>query len=94
MERPSFGSSCPSDVKRFADKGKNYTEITWPPVVATDNSGIRPNVTSSGVESRYYKGKHEVVYNATDEKGNYKICRFYVTVEGKLFTLYSPQRDN
>lgn len=82
VERPSFGLTCPGDIKRYADKGKNYTEVTWSPVEATDNSGMPPNVTSSGVESRYYNGKHEVVYNATDEAGNYKICKFHVIVEG------------
>ena len=85
---PSFGLTCPNDIKRYADKAKNYTEITWPPVVATDNSGITPNVTITGVESIYYKGNHEIVYNATDEAGNYKICKFYVTVEGKLHEIH------
>lgn len=51
---------------------------------AIDNSGIIPVVMISGKRSIYYEGRHEIVYNATDNTGNYKICKFYVTVEGKL----------
>ncbi|XP_022794659.1 sushi, von Willebrand factor type A, EGF and pentraxin domain-containing protein 1-like [Stylophora pistillata] len=79
-ESPSFGFTCPSDIKRYADKGKNYTTLTWPTVVATDNSGKKPNLSSSGVKSVYYNGKHEVVYNASDDSMNYKICRFHILI--------------
>ena len=67
--------------------------VTWTPVVATDNSGIVPTVTSSGVTNIYYKGRHEVVYNASDAAGNYKICKFHITVDGKVFTI-SPVTTN
>lgn len=83
-ESPSFGQTCPVDFRTTADKGKNYTTVSWPPVVATDNSGINPVVTSSGVTPKYYKGKHLVVYNASDQAGNFKICQFYISVDGKL----------
>ena len=83
MERPSFGSTCPSDIKRFADKAKNYTAVTWGPVIATDNSGVTPKISVSGKKSLYYEGKHLIMYNAQDESGNNKSCKFYVTVEGK-----------
>ncbi|XP_068737640.1 uncharacterized protein [Montipora capricornis] len=82
VERPSFGVTCPSsDIKRYADKGTNYTTVTWNPVIATDNSGVAPNVSASGVENVYYKGKSLVTYIARDEAGNNKSCKFYVTVE-------------
>ena len=87
MESPSFGLTCPGDIEQYADESKNYTTIKWSSVVATDNSGVIPTVRSIGVESTYYEGKHEVVYNATDEAGNYKICKFYVVVKGKLFIM-------
>ena len=60
--------------------------------MVTDNSGLVPSVTSTGVMSIYYKGKHVVMYNASDEAGNYKICKFHVTVEGELFTV-KPNKD-
>ena len=82
MERPSFGLTCPSDIKQYADRAKNYTTVTWPPVIADDNSGLEPTVTSSSVQGIHCIGKHEVIYNATDAAGNYKICKFHVTVEG------------
>ena len=63
-------------------KGTNYTTVTWNPVKATDNSGVEPNVSASGVENVYYKGKHLVTYIARDEAGNNKSCTFYVAVEG------------
>ena len=83
VESPSFGATCPSDIKRYADKAKNYTTVNWAPVVATDNSGVTPSISSSGVKMLYHKGRHLVMYNASDETGNYKICKFYVIVEGK-----------
>lgn len=87
VETPSFRLTCPSDIRQYADKGKNYTTINWLPVVATDNSGLVPTVTSSGVKNIYYQGKQEVIYNASDAAGNYRICRFHVTVEGKPYTI-------
>ena len=84
MERPSFGSTCPYDIKRYADRAKNYTAVSWPPVKATDNSDVTPNVVSTGVTSIYYTGRHTVTYNASDEAGNSRICKFYVIIEGKM----------
>ena len=90
VERPSFGDTCPSsDIKRYADRSKNYTTVDWPPVVATDNSGKATSVTQHGVptENKFYEGRHDVFYNASDAAGNYRICKFQVTVQSKLFTL-------
>lgn len=89
MESPSFGGTCPSDVKRYADSAKNYTTINWSPVSATDNSGVVTNVTAYGVPigNRFYEGRHQVIYNASDAAGNYRICKFHITVESKLFTI-------
>ena len=86
MESPSFGVTCPKDIKRYADRGRNYTIINWAPIVATDNSGVVPNVTEYGVPTgnRFYQGRHEVIYNASDAAGNYRIFKFHVTLEGKL----------
>jgi len=88
VERPSFGVTCPSDIKRYADLAKNFTTINWSQLVATDNSGVVANVTERGVPTanRFHEGRHEVIYNASDTAGNFKICKFYVTVESKLFT--------
>ena len=85
VESPSFGFTCPSGINSYADKGRNYTQVSWPPVIATDNSGLAPTVTSRGVQVIYYNGKHEVTYNASDVAGNFKICKFHITVESKLF---------
>jgi len=94
VERPSFGVTCPSDIKRYADIAKNYTTINWSPVVATDNSGVVVNVTNHGVltGNRFHEGRHEVIYNASDAAGNYKICKFHVTVESKLFRIDTELR--
>ena len=84
MESPSFGLTCPGDIKRFAERAKNYTTITWSEVVATDNSGVTPTVTVTGVRKMYYAGKHLIVYKARDEGRNFKLCQFHVTIEGKI----------
>ncbi|XP_015761109.1 PREDICTED: sushi, von Willebrand factor type A, EGF and pentraxin domain-containing protein 1-like isoform X1 [Acropora digitifera] len=81
VESPSFGVTCPSDIKRFAERGKTFTAVTWPAVVANDNSGAVPTLTKSGVKNIFYRGRHLVSYKATDEAGNYKTCKFFVTVE-------------
>lgn len=83
MESPSFGLTCPGDIKRFAERAKNYTSITWSEVEATDNSGVTPTVTVTGVRRMYYVGKHLIVYKARDEARNFKLCQFHVTIEGK-----------
>ena len=83
MESPSFGLTCPGDIKRFAERAKNYTTITWPEVEATDNSGETPTVTVTGLRRMYYVGKHLIVYKARDEARNFKLCQFHVTIEGK-----------
>ena len=87
MESPSFGLTCPNDIEQYAEMSKNFTTVTWSPVVATDNSGIEPTVRSIGVQSTYYEGKHEVLYNATDEAGNSKSCKFHVVVKSKLYMM-------
>ena len=84
MESPSFGLTCPGDIKRFAERAKNYTTITWPEVEATDNSGVTPTVTVTGLRRMYYVGKHLIVYKARDEARNFKLCQFHVTIEGKI----------
>lgn len=89
-ESPSFGRTCPDGFRATADKGKNYTTVSWPPVVATDNSGTNPVVTSSGVTPKYHKGKHLVVYNASDQAGNFKICQFYISIDGRLSNAFIP----
>ena len=83
MESLSFGLTCPDDIKRFAERAKNYTTITWSEVEATDNSGVTPTVTVTGVRRMYYVGKHLIVYKARDEARNFKLCQFHVTIEGK-----------
>ena len=89
-ESPSFGKTCPDGFRTTADKGKSYTTVSWPPVVATDNSGVNPVVSSSGVTPKYYIGKHLVKYNASDQAGNFKICQFYISVDGKLSIEFIP----
>ena len=85
IEDPSFGETCPSPRKTYADKGKTTTLEIWGPVTATDNSDevnvtVSPQVTSPHMFS---EGQHTVVYTATDPSGNKKLCYFKVTVQGK-----------
>jgi len=95
VERPSFGVTCPSDIKHYADKAKNYTTVNWATVVATDNSGVVLSLVEYGVPTanRFYQGRHQVTYNATDAAGNYKVCMFYVAVEGKQLVIFRVRVD-
>ena len=86
-EPPQFGNSCPQNTHVFADSGKTSKVVTWPPVVATDNSGEKPRMVKTGVHSVYLEGKHYVTYEATDTAGNKGFCTFTITVRGTLIVL-------
>ena len=83
IESPTFKGTCPFNIYQHADRMKNHTGVTWPTVAAYDNSGKRPHLVSSGVKDVYYQGKHIIQFNATDDAGNQKTCRFEITVTGK-----------
>lgn len=92
---PSFGTTCPSGFKVYADKGTTSRIVSFKVPRATDNSGKNPNVTTFGlprnaqikdgkVAYRFQQGQHVITYVAVDEMGLKKECSFEIKVQGKF----------
>ncbi|XP_038072761.1 uncharacterized protein LOC119741140 isoform X2 [Patiria miniata] len=74
--------SCPNDTIIPADPGVNFTVVTWPPVVISDNVGVTSLDVSHPNGSTFYIGSVMVSYIASDLAGNTApSCNFTVTVE-------------
>ena len=88
---PSFGETCPSPQRVFADEGKTTAMVTWGPVIATDNDHATvtasPNVMSP---HEFAEGSHTVIYTAKDPSQNTKFCHFIVNVQGRKTHLLLP----
>ena len=83
---PSFGDSCPMEpLLVHTESGQFSAVVAWTVPVATDNSGIPPNVTSNFMDPphRMAEGTHVVIYTATDISGNKKLCSITIKVVGK-----------
>ena len=83
--RPSFGSTCPGDIKLSLPKKESSMMVSWVAPTATDNSGMRPNVTVSPAISSPLKmtvGRRTVSYVAVDGVGNEASCTFTLEVIG------------
>lgn len=59
--------------------------MNWKVPVATDNSGIPPEVRSNFKypPHRMAEGTHVVIYTATDTSGNKALCSITIKVVGK-----------
>ena len=81
---PSFGASCPSRPLQFyAEKGRFSALVNWTNLVATDNSGLTPKLTSNYQSPhRFSRGTHVITYTAVDQSGNKATCTFIVKVTG------------
>ncbi|XP_071956988.1 uncharacterized protein [Antedon mediterranea] len=79
-EHPEF-TNCPTDIEDVALDTSDFTQVTWVAPSSTDNSGDAPVVTvnfQSG--DNFYIGDTDVVYNSTDEAGNFNTCEFTITI--------------
>lgn len=86
MLPPSFGDSCPMDpLLVHTESGKFSAVVTWQVPVASDNSGIPPEVRSNVVDPphRMAEGTHVVIYTATDMSGNKAVCSIDIRVVGQ-----------
>ena len=93
---PSFGASCPMEpLLVYTESGQFSAVITWTVPFATDNSGIPPEVTSNFKDPphRMVEGPHVVIYTATDESGNKKLCSITIKVVGKWFSGINKKRN-
>ncbi|XP_067049064.1 sushi-repeat-containing protein SRPX-like [Acropora muricata] len=88
---PSFGYSCPSSQRVYADRGKTTAMVSWEPVQATDNDratvSASPAVTSP---HEFTEGNHTVIFTAVDPSQNTKFCHFRVNVQVLRCQVLSP----
>ena len=85
MAEPVLMGSGPQQKKERATQ--LYRGLQWLLQTILVSIQLLPQV---GVTPKYYKGKHLVVYNASDQAGNFKICQFYVSVDGRLSNTFIP----
>jgi hypothetical protein len=80
---PPTLTNCPRDTTIFLSN-RSYSTVHWTPPTVTDNCST--NISLWGSErpdtTTFYKGKSLVTYTAIDEKGNFSLCRFTVTITG------------
>ena len=59
--------------------------IAWQRAIATDNSGVPPQIVSSRRSGDYFvvPGSYEIVFTATDDSGNEARCSFRITLTSK-----------
>lgn len=81
---PSFGVTCPSGpLLAYARRDSFSALVNWTEPVATDNSGVKPRVTSNYQSPQWFsQGTHEIRSTAVDQSGNKATCVFTVTVIG------------
>ena len=83
-EPPSYGNSCPQDIRKYTDKNDDVY-ITWTPPKSTDNSGEPTSVRKTGLSgsSKYPVGTTTITYSAKDTAGLTTICSFSISVISK-----------
>ena len=81
---PTFGVSCPgTPLLAYAERDQFTALVNWTEPVATDNSGVEPNVMSNYQSpQRFSQGIHVITYTAVDQSGNNATCTFQVEVLG------------
>lgn len=75
---PAF-QNCPANVVVNANSECMAT-VNWEPPLATDNCSAVTVESSHSPNQNFSLGKTEVVYTASDDKGNVSTCVFSVTV--------------
>lgn len=85
---PTFENCPDTSIVIQAEKGTTTALVTWPDIVAKDNSGYSNVQQSKGLApgSRFTQGVTEVRYTAVDGSGNTaQPCSFTIIVEGLAF---------
>lgn len=84
IEPPSI--ICPPSITIPADSGKNYSILHLPKPKVFDNSGIKTKVKMFPFlkqPSKFFIGKHKIVYEATDEALMKNSCEMSIEIIDK-----------
>ncbi|KAJ8041635.1 Hyalin [Holothuria leucospilota] len=85
MNNPPTVLNCPSDITVTAAAGQTSAVVTWPNIIATDDSGITPTLlinTANSGDSFNVGTTTTVFYVFQDNENLQAICSFQVTVLG------------
>ena len=79
-------SNCPQTIMENADRGKMSASVTWTPPIATDNSGVEPDIVLPVKRPGeiFSAGEHYIRYRASDKRGNVGECNFKIIVTGNV----------
>ncbi|XP_071097431.1 sushi, von Willebrand factor type A, EGF and pentraxin domain-containing protein 1-like isoform X3 [Haliotis cracherodii] len=83
VRAPRITNCPPGFIRQYAERGRNSAVVSWPELVAEDNSDsdvaiILRKGNISG--SRFEVGSHEITYEAVDDSGLTDDCSFMVNV--------------
>ena len=97
-QEPPVFTYCPSDIT-IDDATTTAVRVNWQEPAATDNSGVKPSVSSTRRSGDLFAvpSSSEVWYTAKDESGNEATCSFRVTLKRKYTRTelaYSEHRTN
>jgi len=90
---PPRVESCPQSFVDHLRPGQKMKRVTWKEPVFKDNVGIQ-HVMASFLPGHYFtKGRHHVLYQASDSDGNRARCGFTITIKAGIPNLqYYPTK--
>ncbi|HSM64157.1 MAG TPA: HYR domain-containing protein, partial [Gillisia sp.] len=73
--------TCPADILKDADLGKNYSVVSYANPTFSDNCST-PTLTQTGLVSgsQFPIGINDITFTATDSAGNTTTCSFTITI--------------
>ncbi|XP_033120622.1 hyalin-like isoform X2 [Anneissia japonica] len=90
---PPVFTNCPTSITVNAPLGEAFAVVSWPLLVATDNSQDPPIFNETSTEGSFGIGNTRLAFSATDGSDNTGLCVFSITViddERPLFTFCPP----
>lgn len=74
--------NCPGDFFRTVTTTAPFAEVSWDPLIVTDNSGQTPTMVDGPINNFgfYEQGTNPVTYIFSDASGNEVRCEFTVEV--------------
>ncbi|XP_071816734.1 uncharacterized protein [Apostichopus japonicus] len=79
---PPVVENCPGDFFRTVTTTAPFAEVSWDPLIVTDNSGQTPTMVNGPINNFgfYEQGTNPVIYIFSDASGNEVRCEFTVEV--------------
>ncbi|XP_059084978.1 fibrillin-2-like [Tigriopus californicus] len=72
--------NCPNDFNVYLDEGQEKRQVFWEEPIFADNVKIKHVMASKMPGQLFEEGKHNVLYQASDDDGNQANCRFVIKV--------------